>query len=119
MVKVDSNRSGRMRKVVLDSQSLGKPRGIAVHPTEGFIFYSDWKEKAACIGRARLDGSDHKKIVTTRDGDKTPILGWPNGLAIDLQATPSRLYFVDAQKDFVASCRLDGSDFRKVIYNKA
>ena len=119
MVKVDSNRSGRMRKVVLDSQSLGKPRGIAVHPTEGFIFYSDWKEKAACIGRARLDGSDHKKIVTVRDGDKTPILGWPNGLAIDFQATPSRLYFVDAQKDFVGSCRLDGSDFRKVIYNKA
>ena len=116
MVKVDNN---QMRKTILDEHSLGKPRGIAVHPTEGFIFYSDWKEKAACIGRARLDGSDHKKIVTTEGKHKKEtILGWPNGLTIDFDSAPSRIYFVDAQKDFLASCRLDGSDFRKIIMNK-
>lgn len=118
MVKVDSEHTSRMRKIVLDSHSLGKPRGIAVHPTEGYIFYSDWKEKAACIGRARLDGSDHQKIVTTEGRSKDTILGWPNGLSIDFESAPSRLYFVDAQKDFVGSCRLDGSDFRKIIMNK-
>ena len=116
MVKVDNN---RMRKTILDEHSLGKPRGIAVHPTEGFIFYSDWKEKAACIGRARLDGSEHTKIVTfASKNKKETILGWPNGLTIDFDSAPSRIYFVDAQKDFVASCRLDGSDFRKIIMNK-
>ena len=118
MVKVDSNHSGRMRKIILDSPDLGKPRGLAVHPSQGYIFYTDWKEKAACIGRARLDGSDHQKILTTDGRSKTPILGWPNGLAIDFESAPPRLYFVDAQKDFVGSCRLDGSDFRKIVYNK-
>ena len=112
-VKVDENREGRMRKTVLDRRILGKPRGITLHPTEGFLFYSDWADKAACIGRSRLDGSHHKKILTVdKHGDN--ILGWPNGLTIDFDVAPARLYFVDAQKDFIASCRLDGSDFKKV-----
>ena len=102
-----------MRKTVLDRRILGKPRGITLHPTEGFLFYSDWADKAACIGRSRLDGSHHKKILTVdKHGDN--ILGWPNGLTIDFDVAPARLYFVDAQKDFIASCRMDGSDFRKV-----
>ena len=55
-----------------------------------------------------------KKILTVDENNEN-ILGWPNGLTIDFDVAPARLYFVDAQKDFIASCRLDGSDFRKVI----
>ena len=113
-VKVNVNREGRMRKTILDRNVLGKPRGITVHPTEGYLFYSDWADKAACIGRSKLDGSGHKKIVTT-DKNNELLLGWPNGLTIDFEVTPSRLYFVDAQKDFIASCKMDGSDFTKLI----
>ena len=112
-VKVDENSSGRMRKTILDRRVLGKPRGVAVHPTQGFLFYSDWADKAACIGRARLDGSEATKIIST-DSNNENILGWPNGLTLDFEVAPSRLYFVDAQKDFIASCRLDGSDFKKL-----
>ena len=114
-VKVDAAGEGRMRKTVLGNGVLGKPRGITVHPTQGYLFYSDWAEKAACIGRARLDGSEHTKIINTDPSTNEPILGWPNGLAIDFDVVPNRLYMVDAQKDFIASCKLDGSDFRKLL----
>ena len=111
-VKVNENREGRMRKTVLDHNVLGKPRGITLHPEQGWLFYSDWADKRACIGRSRLDGSEHKKILSVDEhGDN--ILGWPNGLTIDFDAAPPRLYFVDAQKDFIASCRMDGTDSRK------
>lgn len=118
LVRVDSHGEGHMRKIILNSAVLGeksKPRGIAVHPTQGYIFYSDWADKAASIGRARLDGSNHSIIIDT-DQKGRRILGWPNGLTIDFSA--ERVYFVDAQKDFVASCNLDGGDFKKIIFGK-
>jgi len=113
-VKVDVNKEGRMRKTILDKEVLGKPRGITIHPSEGLLFYTDWADKAACIGRSRLDGQEHQKIIST-DEQNQPILGWPNGITIDFEVPRPRLYFVDAQKDFVASCRLDGSDFKKLF----
>lgn len=118
LVKVNAHYEGHMRKIILNSDILGeksKPRGIAVHPTEGYLFYSDWADKAASIGRSRLDGTNHS-IIIDNDGKGRRILGWPNGLTIDFSA--ERLYFVDAQKDFVASCNLDGGDFKKVIYGR-
>lgn len=30
---------------------------------QGYLFYSDWADKAACIGRSRLDGSEHTIII--------------------------------------------------------
>eukprot|EP00092_Neocalanus_flemingeri_P022770 GFUD01024690.1.p1 GENE.GFUD01024690.1~~GFUD01024690.1.p1 ORF type:complete len:2176 (-),score=631.55 GFUD01024690.1:299-6826(-) len=118
LVRVDSHKAGHMRKIILNAAVLGeksKPRGIAVHPTQGYIFYSDWADKAASIGRARLDGSNHSIIIDTDDRGRR-ILGWPNGLTIDFSA--ERVYFVDAQKDFLASCNLDGGDFKKVVWNR-
>ena len=57
--KVNENREGRTRKTVLDFQPGRKPRASK----QGWLFYTDWQDKAACIGRSRLDGSDHKKII--------------------------------------------------------
>ena len=34
-----------------------------IQAKQGWLFYTDWQDKAACIGRSRLDGSDHKKII--------------------------------------------------------
>ena len=118
LVKVDS-KEGRMRKTILNAAVLGersKPRGIAVHPREGFLFYTDWADKAAGVGRARLDGSQHEVIVDMDDKGRR-LLGWPNGIAIDFQT--ERLYFVDAQKDFIASCDLDGSRFHKIVSGRS
>jgi hypothetical protein len=47
-------------------------RGIAVHPKQGYLFYSDWADKAACIGRALLDGSNHSIIVPTNNNKGQP-----------------------------------------------
>ena len=57
-VRVDVKTNGRMRKTILDGKTLGKPRGIAVHPLHGQLFYSDWNEKNPHIGSANMDGSN-------------------------------------------------------------
>ena len=54
-----------------------------------------------------MDGSDVRKMF------KKPVVQWPNGLSIDFVA--NRVYWVDAQKDFVASADLDGNDFKIVL----
>ena len=66
-----------MRKTILHDKTLLKPRGLAVHPLEGLLFYSDWDDKAPLIGRTNMDGTDHKVLFTT------PQVRWPNGLSID------------------------------------
>ena len=48
-----------MRKTILNHEIVKKPRGIAVHPIMGLLFYSDWAEGNAHIGRANMDGSGH------------------------------------------------------------
>ena len=73
LVRVDAHKESHMRKIILNSAVLGdksKPRGIAVHPTQGYLFYSDWADKAASIGRARLDGSYHTIIIDTDNKGK-------------------------------------------------
>ena len=51
-----------------------KLRAIAVHPSLGFLFVSDWGSDAS-IYRMLLDGSNSTQILKD--------LGWPNGLTID------------------------------------
>ena len=60
-----------------------------------------------CCDRAGMDGSNPTKIF------KKPVVQWPNGLSIDFVA--NRIYWVDAQKDFIASADLDGNDFKTVL----
>lgn len=48
---------GRMRRTVLNSTVLDKPRGITLHPTRGFMFYTDWSSDKPCVCRAHLDGT--------------------------------------------------------------
>lgn len=38
---------------------------------------------------------------------------WPNGLALDYVA--NRLYWTDAKKDAISSCRFDGTDYKIVM----
>ena len=67
--------------------------------SQGLLFYSDWADKAACIGRSRLDGSEHTVIIDVTEGKKRRVLGWPNGLAMDYEA--DRLYWCDALLDHI------------------
>ena len=45
-----------------------------------------------------------------------PVVQWPNGLSLDYVA--NRLYWIDAKKDTISSCRYDGSDFKVVMERK-
>ena len=109
LVRVDVKNEGHMRKTILDQQTLRKPRGLAVHPLHGYLFYSDWNEESPHIGRADMDGSNALVLF------KSPIVQWPNGLSLDYVA--NRLYWTDAKKDMIASCLFDGSDFKIVVQN--
>lgn len=75
---------------VLINEDLFEPRAIAVAPGKGWMFWSDWYEKAPKIERASLDGSSRVRLI-----DKE--LGWPNGIALDLER--DKIYWCDAKTD--------------------
>uniref|UniRef100_A0A182QRH4 EGF-like domain-containing protein n=1 Tax=Anopheles farauti TaxID=69004 RepID=A0A182QRH4_9DIPT len=86
-------------KPIIEDQ-LHKPRGLALLPQNGTIFFSDWG-KNAMIGRARMDGSDQTVVISNG-------IHWPNGLTLDWPN--GRLYWVDAKLKRIESVRYDGSD---------
>jgi hypothetical protein len=43
--------------VLIDKEELDEPRAIAVDPSAGLIFWTDWGENAR-IERAGMDGKD-------------------------------------------------------------
>lgn len=49
------------KRRTLFTDNLDEPRAIAVDPSRGLIFWSDWGAKAR-IERAGMDGSDRKVI---------------------------------------------------------
>jgi integrin beta 2 len=55
-----SKLDGLYRKVLVKT-GLQEPRGLAVHPFRGLLFYSDWGDSAH-IGRLGMDGSNHQTV---------------------------------------------------------
>ncbi|XP_071441297.1 sortilin-related receptor-like isoform X2 [Hetaerina americana] len=109
VIRIDTNHMGRMRRTILNATVLKKPRGIAVHPMQGYMFWTDWSPGDSSVSRANLDGSDVRKLFSI------PLVEWPNGITIDHIA--ERVYWVDAKKDYISSSDFDGKKFRKVISN--
>ncbi|GBP23516.1 Sortilin-related receptor [Eumeta japonica] len=108
-VRTDLTNAGRMRTTILDSKVLSKPRGIAVHPKAGYLFWTDWDKLKPSISRSNLDGTDIKKLF------EAPIVEWPNGITID--HTAERIYWVDAMEDYIASSDLNGHYFRRILWS--
>jgi low density lipoprotein receptor-related protein 5/6 len=54
------------------------------------MFWSDWNELNPKIERAALDGTQRISLIT--EG-----LGWPNGVALDIQQ--KKVYWCDAKTD--------------------
>lgn len=110
-VKVASHPHGKMRRTVISSSKLQKPRGIAVHPMAGYLFFTDWNAFNPSISRVNLDGDDRKELFTN------PEVFWPNGITVDFFA--ERIYWVDASKDYIASSDLNGKGFKKILHSDA
>uniref|UniRef100_V5I861 Sortilin-related receptor n=1 Tax=Anoplophora glabripennis TaxID=217634 RepID=V5I861_ANOGL len=107
LIRTDINHSGRMRRTILDSKTLSKPRGIALHPQHGYMFWTDWSAENPSVNRANLDGSNN---ITLFGKDK---VDWPNGITIDYIA--NRIYWVDARRDYIGSSDLHGDGFVKIV----
>lgn len=90
---------------VIHARNLDKPRGIALHPKEGLMYWSDWGDNPV-ISRSGMDGT-----LVTDFVNKS--LHWPNGIVIDY--SNERLYWVDAKFLQIESIKLDGTDRRKVL----
>ncbi|XP_031838991.2 sortilin-related receptor [Nomia melanderi] len=109
VIRTDISNMGRMRRTILGPNNLRKPRGIAVHPMNGYMFWTDWAPDNASVSRANLDGTEVKRLFVE------PTVEWPNGITIDHIA--ERIYWVDAQQDYIGSSDFDGKKFKKVISN--
>lgn len=72
-----SNLDGNNAKVVV-KEGLVSPRGIALHPGSGKLFWSDWSRDAPKIESANLDGSG-RVVLLNKD------LKLPNNLVVDYE----------------------------------
>lgn len=67
----------KQRRVLINTR-LVNPRGIAVHPTRGLLFWSDWDRAGPKIEVANMDGSNRNLFVNTS-------LQLPNSLTVDYE----------------------------------
>ncbi|MED6276189.1 Low-density lipoprotein receptor- protein 2 [Characodon lateralis] len=89
---------------VNNSYCFENPRGIVLHPKYGYVYWTDWGDKAF-IGRVGMDGTNKAAIVTTK-------IEWPNGITIDY--TNDKLYWSDAHLNYIEFSNLDGHHRQKV-----
>ena len=59
---------GNYRKVLI-SDGLAEPRAIALDPSAGLMFWSDWSEQKPHIGRSWMDGSHIEIIIESKLGE--------------------------------------------------
>ncbi|XP_021094201.1 low-density lipoprotein receptor-related protein 2 isoform X1 [Heterocephalus glaber] len=104
MVNLDGS-----HRVTLIAENLGHPRGVAVDPTVGYLFFSDWESLSGepKVERAFMDGSNRKDLVKTK-------LGWPAGITLDLLA--KRIYWVDSRFDYIETVTYDGLQRKTVLH---
>lgn len=100
---------------------MDEPRAIAVDPTAGLIFWTDWGENAR-IERAGMDGKNRRVFFQFNSSNicfqvivKGDAIRWPNGLAIDI--LDKRLYWADAKTKQISSCDYWGNDIRTVLHS--
>ncbi|XP_055136598.1 low-density lipoprotein receptor-related protein 6 isoform X8 [Symphalangus syndactylus] len=99
-----SNLDGSLRKVLF-WQELDQPRAIALDPSSGFMYWTDWGEVPK-IERAGMDGSSRFVIINSE-------IYWPNGLTLDYEE--QKLYWADAKLNFIHKSNLDGTNRQAVV----
>ncbi|XP_055844737.1 putative vitellogenin receptor isoform X2 [Episyrphus balteatus] len=97
-----SNGHYYMPLVVID---VHQPRGIALWPQKGLMYWTDWGMRPM-IARASMDGADPVALIKSD-------IHWPNGITLDIPN--ERFYWVDAKLMTIESAKMDGSDRRLVL----
>uniref|UniRef100_H2YAY8 EGF-like domain-containing protein n=1 Tax=Ciona savignyi TaxID=51511 RepID=H2YAY8_CIOSA len=88
------------------TNGLRNPRGLALDPTKGYMFFTDWYTTTARLDRAYMDGSELYTIVDTS-------VGYPSGITVDF--TNSRVYWVDTKFDYVETVDYNGKNRRTIL----
>ncbi|XP_059475497.1 low-density lipoprotein receptor-related protein 1 isoform X2 [Neocloeon triangulifer] len=102
-----SRLDGRFRRVLINT-GLQEPRAITVDPRHGYMYWTDWG-KSPHIGKAGMDGTHRKNIVTDN-------LGWPNALVISYET--NEIFWADADRDYIAVADLEGAN-RRIVMSRA
>ncbi|XP_069159627.1 very low-density lipoprotein receptor isoform X9 [Procambarus clarkii] len=98
--------NGDMRKTLFQHH-LDEPRAIAVYPSEGWMFWTDWGQQAK-IESAGMDGK-FRQVIVSKD------IRWPNSLSIDLVLR--KIYWSDSKYHTIYSCDFDGSNRRVILHS--
>ncbi|XP_047498425.1 nidogen-like [Penaeus chinensis] len=104
VVAVASIETGK-RKTIIES-GLVNPRGIAVHPGRGLLFWSDWNRFGPKIEVSGLDGSNRRVLVETD-------ISLPNSLVVDYDT--QTLCWADAGTHKIECIGVAGSGRRTVM----
>ncbi|XP_076313100.1 LDL receptor protein 1 isoform X3 [Tachypleus tridentatus] len=86
--------------------ALNNPRGIALDPTSGLMFFTEWGSTAPLVERANMDGSERIKLVEKK-------IVYPRGITIDYPN--AHVYWVDAYLDYIERVNYDGSNRHTLI----
>uniref|UniRef100_W5N103 Low-density lipoprotein receptor-related protein 2 n=1 Tax=Lepisosteus oculatus TaxID=7918 RepID=W5N103_LEPOC len=107
-----SELDGRFRKRLLsgclppnNTFCFANPRAVAVNPKVGWLYWTDWGNKAF-IGRVGMNGKEASAIITTK-------LAWPKALTIDY--TTDKIFFADAHLDYLEYADVDGRNRHAAI----
>ncbi|XP_013187804.1 nidogen [Amyelois transitella] len=104
-----ANIDTKVRKILFSKNGIANPRGIAVHPQRGKVFWSDWNRSGAKIEWANMDGSQRGIFLDQAD------VNLPNSLAIDWQR--DRLCFADAGLSAIKCVGIDTLERETVVAN--
>ncbi|CAG0912851.1 unnamed protein product [Notodromas monacha] len=85
-------------------KNIQDPRAIALVPSEGLLFWTEWTEKAK-VERAGMHGDEASRYVLEDER-----IFWPNALTIDYAGR--KVYWADAELKFIASMDYDGTNKR-------
>ncbi|SPP86795.1 putative vitellogenin receptor isoform X2 [Drosophila guanche] len=91
--------------VVLVTEDVHQPRGLALWPQRGQMFWTDWGVKPMIV-RASMNGERSTPIVSDN-------IHWPNGIVVDMHQ--QRIYWVDAKLGSIQTVRPDGTGRRTVL----
>ncbi len=92
-------------KTILSVQ-LSKPRGIALDPNEGVMFFTVWGTTSPKLERASLDGQNRKVLVNSK-------IVYPYGVTVDFPT--KTVYWVDTYLDYIECIDYDGNNRKTVL----
>ncbi|XP_065657457.1 low-density lipoprotein receptor-related protein 8 isoform X1 [Hydra vulgaris] len=101
-----SNLDGSFPKTIVKGNGFEEFSGLAIHPYEGYLFWTDVATNGKVV-RSNLLGTSQTTIASD--------LGMPMGIAVDIES--NKVYWSDMHLHHICSVNLDGSGFNRILKN--